>query len=122
MPLIVQMFLIYLALPLVRVNGHPAVHLDVAARRFYLFGGTFNAQDFWIVIFLLAPLLFLLAISFCSTGTYGEIEPPLTTEHYARFAGFGSFQRRGFRHRFRDEYLRQCRYGADDDHVRCPVF
>ena len=38
------------------------------------------------------------------------------------FAGFGPFQRRGFRNRFRDEYLRQCRYGADDDHVRCPVF
>src|SRR5215217_8954410 len=42
----------YLALPLLRVGGHPAVHLDVAARRFYLFGATFNAQDFWLVLFL----------------------------------------------------------------------
>ena len=44
---------VYLAAPLVPVGGHPAVHLDVAARRFYLFGGTFNAQDFWLVLFLL---------------------------------------------------------------------
>jgi len=42
----------YVALPLVKVGGHPAAHLDVAARRFYLFGGTFNAQDFWIVLFM----------------------------------------------------------------------
>jgi spermidine/putrescine transport system permease protein len=44
----------------------------------------------WIAVFLLAPLLFLLAISLYSTGAYGEIERPLTTEHYARFAGFGA--------------------------------
>ncbi|MGA9523862.1 MAG: cytochrome c oxidase accessory protein CcoG [Myxococcaceae bacterium] len=51
---------IYVALPLVRVNGHPAVHLDIAARRFYLFGGTFNAQDFWIMVFLVTGLGFSL--------------------------------------------------------------
>ncbi|NOJ80531.1 cytochrome c oxidase accessory protein CcoG [Myxococcus xanthus] len=49
---------IYLALPLVEVGGHPAVHLDVAARRFYLFGGTYNAQDFWRVLFLLTSVGF----------------------------------------------------------------
>lgn len=27
---------VYLLLPLVTVGGHPAVHLDIAARRFYL--------------------------------------------------------------------------------------
>jgi len=42
----------YVALPLVKIGGHPAAHLDVAARRFYLFGATFNAQDFWIVLFM----------------------------------------------------------------------
>ncbi|MBF5045695.1 cytochrome c oxidase accessory protein CcoG [Aggregicoccus sp. 17bor-14] len=42
----------YLLLPLLRVGGHPAVYLDVTARRFYLFGATFNAQDFWLVLFL----------------------------------------------------------------------
>lgn len=50
----------YVALPLVKVNGHPAVHLDIAARRFYLFGSTFNAQDFWIVVFLLTTVGFSL--------------------------------------------------------------
>lgn len=45
----------------------------------------------WILLFLILPLLFVLGISFFSTGTYGEIERPLTAEHYKRFAGFGSF-------------------------------
>lgn len=49
---------IYVALPLIQVGGHPAVHLDVAARRFYLFGGTYNAQDFWRVLFLLTTMGF----------------------------------------------------------------
>ncbi|MCP3098913.1 cytochrome c oxidase accessory protein CcoG [Myxococcus sp. K15C18031901] len=56
---------IYVALPLIEVGGHPAVHLDVAARRFYLFGATYNAQDFWRVLFLLTAagfgLLFVTA-------------------------------------------------------------
>jgi cytochrome c oxidase accessory protein FixG len=52
----------YLAAPLVRIGGHPAVHLDVEARRFYLLGGTFNAQDFWIVLFLCTALLFTLLL------------------------------------------------------------
>ncbi len=44
---------IYVVMPFVRVGGHPAIHLDIAARHFYLFGRTFNAQDFWIVLLLL---------------------------------------------------------------------
>ena len=48
----------YVALPLVRIGGHPAAHLDVAARRFYLFGATFNAQDFWIVLFMATAMGF----------------------------------------------------------------
>ena len=44
---------------------------------------------FWIAVFLLAPLAALLGLSFFSTGSYGEIERPLTLEHYARFLGFG---------------------------------
>ena len=45
----------------------------------------------WVTILLILPLLAILAISFCSTGTYGEIERPLTWENYARFIGFGLF-------------------------------
>ncbi len=44
----------------------------------------------WIGVFLLAPLLCVVAVSFFSTGSYGEIQRPLTAEHYARFVGFGA--------------------------------
>jgi polyferredoxin len=50
----------YLAAPIARIGGHPLVHLDVARRRFFLFGATFNAQDVWIVVFLAAALVFSL--------------------------------------------------------------
>jgi cytochrome c oxidase accessory protein FixG len=49
---------IYVLLPLVKIGGKPAVHLDIAARRFYLFGATFNSQDFWLVVFLLTTVGF----------------------------------------------------------------
>jgi len=49
---------VYVAAPLVRIGGHPAVHLDVAARKFYLLGGTFNAQDFWMVLLLATGFAF----------------------------------------------------------------
>lgn len=44
---------VYLALPWIPVGGHPAVFLDVVTRHFYLFGMTFNAQDVWLMTFLL---------------------------------------------------------------------
>ncbi|MGF1464917.1 MAG: cytochrome c oxidase accessory protein CcoG [Sandaracinaceae bacterium] len=44
---------IWATLPWIPINGRPAVFLDVPARRFYLFGSSFNAQDFWLVFFLL---------------------------------------------------------------------
>lgn len=47
------LILFYVALPFVKIDGRPALQLDVMARRFYLFGAVFNAQDFWRVIFLL---------------------------------------------------------------------
>lgn len=56
---------IYVAMPFVHVDGRPAVQLDVAARRFYLFGSVFNAQDFWRAVFLL--LLLGTAILFVTT-------------------------------------------------------
>lgn len=51
---------VYAGGPLLTVGGHPAVHLDVAQRRFYLLGGTFNAQDFWIVLLLATTGVFAL--------------------------------------------------------------
>ncbi len=52
------LLLIYVGVPLIPIGGHPAVHLDVPGRRFFLFGATFNAQDAWIGIFLLAAFSF----------------------------------------------------------------
>lgn len=45
---------VYVALPFVRIGGHPAVFIDIVNRRFFLFGGVFNAQDFWLAFFLLS--------------------------------------------------------------------
>jgi spermidine/putrescine transport system permease protein len=45
----------------------------------------------WVTVFLLVPLVFILLISFCGRGTYGEIEWQFTLENFKRFIGFGSF-------------------------------
>ncbi len=47
---------IYVVLPFVKIGGHPAVFIDIVNRRFYLFGGVFNAQDFWLVFFILSGI------------------------------------------------------------------
>jgi cytochrome c oxidase accessory protein FixG len=49
---------IYVLAPLVPVGGHPMIQLDVAHRRFYLFGQTFNAQDFWLVVLIALSFVF----------------------------------------------------------------
>ncbi len=51
---------VYVALPWISIGGHPAVFIDIPARHFYLFGATFNAQDFWLAFFLLSGLGFSL--------------------------------------------------------------
>lgn len=51
---------IYVVLPWIQINGHPAVFLDIAARRFHLFGITLVAQDLWVLFFLIAGLGFTL--------------------------------------------------------------
>ena len=50
------------SLPFVQVGGHPAVFLDVQHRRFYLLGATFNAQDLWLMFFLLTGIGFSLIL------------------------------------------------------------
>jgi cytochrome c oxidase accessory protein FixG len=49
---------LWAALPWIHVRGAPAVFLDVEARRFFLFGATFNAQDAWLLFFLLSGVGF----------------------------------------------------------------
>jgi cytochrome c oxidase accessory protein FixG len=51
---------IFLAVPWIRIAGRPALFLDVPARRFFLFGASYNAQDFWLAFFLASGMLFSL--------------------------------------------------------------
>jgi len=61
---------VWLALPAVKIGGHPALYLDVAAREFYLFGATFNAQDAWLLVFVVTGLVFALALT---TALFGRV-------------------------------------------------
>ncbi len=60
----------YLSLPWIRVGGFPAVFLDVANRRFHLFGITLAAQDMWLLFFVITGLGFSL---FFITALLGRI-------------------------------------------------
>ncbi|HTU03289.1 MAG TPA: cytochrome c oxidase accessory protein CcoG [Candidatus Sulfotelmatobacter sp.] len=60
----------YLSLPWIRVGGYPAVYLDVARRRFHLFGLVLAAQDLWLLFFLISGLGFGL---FLITALLGRV-------------------------------------------------
>ncbi len=51
---------IYLVLPWIQINGHPAVFLDVGGRRFHLFGLVLAFQDAWLLFFAITGLGFTL--------------------------------------------------------------
>jgi cytochrome c oxidase accessory protein FixG len=61
---------VYLLLPWVPVNGHPAVFLDVAERRFHFLGYTLAAQDSWLLFFGVSGLGFAL---FFLTALFGRL-------------------------------------------------
>jgi spermidine/putrescine transport system permease protein len=54
-------------------------------------GVTLGPGLFWLTLFLLVPLLGIMAISFFTRGEYGQLEWPLTLEPYRRLIGFGQF-------------------------------
>lgn len=56
----VALIWIWALLPWVKIGGNPAVFLDIERRRFFLFGATFNAQDLWLLFFLLTGIGFVL--------------------------------------------------------------
>lgn len=64
------LLVLLVSLPWIQVGGHPAVFLDVQHRRFFLFGLTFNAQDFWLVFFLLSGVGYGL---FVLTAIWGRV-------------------------------------------------
>ncbi len=49
---------IYVLLPWIPINGHPAVFFDLAERRFHLLGLTFVTEDLWLAFFMLTGLGF----------------------------------------------------------------
>jgi cytochrome c oxidase accessory protein FixG len=61
---------IYLSLPWIPVGGHPAVFLDIADRRFHLFGFTLAFQDAWLMFFGITGLGFSL---FFITSLLGRV-------------------------------------------------
>ena len=61
---------VYVVLPWIKINGYPAVFLDIATRRFHLFGLTLAAQDLWVLFFLITGLGFTL---FVVTALFGRL-------------------------------------------------
>ncbi|MBC7172978.1 MAG: cytochrome c oxidase accessory protein CcoG [Polyangiaceae bacterium] len=53
---------ILLGIPLLRIDGRPAIWLDIAHRRFYVFLLELNAQDFWLAFFLITGGFFALTV------------------------------------------------------------
>lgn len=53
---------VYLLLPWLKVGGRPAFLIDIQARHFYIFGNTFNAQDFWYSFFFVTAIGFSLFV------------------------------------------------------------
>ena len=64
------LLIFYLALPWIKIGGYPAVFLDVAERRFHLFGLTLAAQDMWLLFFVITGLGFSL---FFVTALLGRV-------------------------------------------------
>lgn len=65
-----SLIVLFLILPFVYIGGHPAILLDVTARRFHLFGATFHPTD--------SALLMLLMLSvflgiFWITAVFGRV-------------------------------------------------
>ena len=64
------LFSVFFALPLVPVGGHPAVHLDLAARKFHVLGATFHPTD----NLLLLVFGFAVIVTFFFVGsTFGRM-------------------------------------------------
>jgi len=66
----VALIAIYVSLPLIQIGGHPAIWIDLPERHFYLFGATFNAQDFYLAFFAVSGIGFFLIVL---AGLFGRI-------------------------------------------------
>ena len=61
---------LYLVLPWIEVGGRPAILIDIPERNFFLFGMSFNAQDFYLAFFVLTGIGFTL---FVVSALFGRI-------------------------------------------------
>ncbi len=66
----VALIAVFIALPIVKINGEPAVFLDVFHRKLHLFGLTFLFQDLWLLFFLITGTGFAL---FLITALVGRV-------------------------------------------------
>jgi cytochrome c oxidase accessory protein FixG len=66
----VVLIAVYALLPWIKINGNPAVLLDVASRRFHFFGITLATEDLWLMFFLLTGTGFAL---FFITAVLGRV-------------------------------------------------
>ena len=57
--------IVFFALPLIKINGHPFFMLNIIERKFVLFGVAFFPQDFFL--FMLAMLTFVVFIALFTT-------------------------------------------------------
>ena len=65
-----SLLLFLIAVPFIRINGHPFVLLDIADRKFIIFGAIFWAQDTFILsLLMLSFVLFIILF----TVTYGRV-------------------------------------------------
>lgn len=65
-----SLLLFFIAVPFIRINGHPFVLLDIADRKFIIFGAIFWAQDTFILsLLMLSFVLFIILF----TVTYGRV-------------------------------------------------
>ncbi len=61
---------VWIALPIVPIGGRPALFLDVGRREFYVLGAAFNAQDAWLLVFVVTGVGFALALA---TSLWGRV-------------------------------------------------
>jgi len=61
---------LYILLPWIPVNGHPAVFFNVAEGRYHVMGLTFITQDLWLLFFLISGVGFSL---FFITSLFGRL-------------------------------------------------
>jgi cytochrome c oxidase accessory protein FixG len=64
------LLLFFIAVPFIRINGYPLVLLDIADRKFIIFGAIFWAQDtFILALLMLSFVLFIILF----TVTFGRV-------------------------------------------------